>query len=85
MPRRKATAPKRMSIEDLALITGRFFEHLEKTIGTLADQTVKGFARMDENFKHIDARLDAIRQDIADLDDLRERVLRLEARLGIKR
>ena len=54
-------------------------------MGALADQTAKGFARMDEHFKHIDARLDAIRQDIADLDDLRERVLRLEGMLGIKR
>ena len=67
-----------MSVEDLALITGRSFERLEKVVEN-------GFTRMDEHFKHIDARLDAIRQDIADLDDLRERVLRLETRLGIKR
>ena len=85
-------ARKKMTIEDLAIMVGkgfkgvdRRFDAVDRRIDALTDIVAKLARAMDDNFKHVYARLDRIRDDISDLPlmrtelrDLRERVSRLE-------
>lgn len=81
------------------MITGRGFEGIEKRFEGL-EQRFEGLEqrfdgleqrfdglekKVDDGFRHVNARLDTIRRDIADLDDLRERVQTLETHAGLAR
>ncbi len=95
-------ARKKTTIEELALMVGRGFRGVDKRfdaieqrfgvvdrrIDALADIVAKLAKAMDDNFRHVYARLDRIRDDISDvpamrseLRDLRERVSRLERKV----
>lgn len=84
---------KRVAIEGLAEMTARGFEDVEQRLGDrihgLGQEMRTGFqemrTEMRTGFQSVNARLDTIRQDIADLDDLRERVAAIEMRMGITR
>ncbi|MDP3795383.1 MAG: hypothetical protein Q8R13_05720 [bacterium] len=108
MRKRSLPRPKRVTIDDLAAMVARGFEHtatkgdvatlkgdvatLKGDVATLKGDvaTLKGdMARLehkvDDGFAHVNARLDQVRRDIADLDDLRERVQALEEQLAASR
>lgn len=92
--------PKLVTIGDLTAMTARGFENVEQRLGDrmnigfermegtmigLGKTMEEGFARIEGDFQHVNARLDQIRRDIADLDDLRERVAAIEIRIGLTR
>lgn len=65
------------------------FAEVDKKIIVLAEIVAKFARSTEENFRHVNARLDRIRDDIADLPamreelyDLRGRVERLERKVG---
>jgi Skp family chaperone for outer membrane proteins len=84
---------KKMTIEDLAVIVKHGFDDMQQRFDQSATkedfrqleqriETVK--QKLDASFQHVNARLDRIRDDIADLpaireelEDLRQRVERL--------
>ncbi len=88
---------KKLTIDTLAAMTQRGFTDMEQRLGERMD---KGFqdlttaivqltTAMHENFQHVNARLDSIRDDISDvpamreeLHDLRRRVEHLEQKAG---
>ncbi|MDP3794535.1 MAG: hypothetical protein Q8R13_01235, partial [bacterium] len=74
----KAGKPKNVTIDDLAGMVARGFEQTA-TKGDVARLEHK----VDAGFAHVNARLDQVRRDIADLDDLRERVQAIEMRMGL--
>lgn len=112
-------AKRKMTIEDLALLVKKGFDHtaskeeifsFKKETGTRFAEVDTRFAEVDkrfaemteaitklakvveENFRHVFARLDKIRGDISDLPamreelhDLRQRVDRLERKVGAAR
>ena len=93
MPKAKK---KRTTIEDLALMTARGFEQTaaKEDLKVLAtkEELLATKEEMQRGFRSVNARLDLIRQDISDLpvlrekiEELTERVGRLEAKAGFKR
>ncbi|MDP3795323.1 MAG: hypothetical protein Q8R13_05400 [bacterium] len=56
----------------------------EEVAGVKADLT-RIERKVDDGFAHVNARLDQVRRDIADLDDLRERVETLEGQMVVFR
>lgn len=86
MQKSVSSKPKRITINGLAMMTARGFEDVEECLGERMD---RGFERVEKavagGFQSVNARLDEIRGDIADLDDLRERVTTIEAHIGLPR
>jgi hypothetical protein len=73
---------KKMTIEDLAVMVKHGFDDMQQRVETVEQ-------KVDAGFQHVNARLDRIRDDIADLpaireeiEDLRQRVERLEHPAG---
>jgi len=67
-----------MTIDDLAGMVKRGVDGVDVRFNTLEQE-------MRTHFQHVSACLDTIRSDIADSDDLRERVAHLEDLLKVER
>lgn len=61
---------KKMTIEDLALITKKGFDDVMERF----DAHDKRFDAIESRFSHVEARLDMIEQDLSDLRNLRQEV-----------
>lgn len=86
---------KKATIEDLAQITHkgfresdkRFnkvderFDKVERQLGELTEALTKFVRATDDNFRHISAHLDRVRDDVSDLPTMREELHTLRTRL----
>lgn len=86
------------TIEGLATATqneflgmNKRFDSMETAIAKLAATVERGFAQMNDQFAHVNARIDRIHSDISDLPvmreelhGLRQRVERLERKAGVR-
>ena len=82
-------AKKKITIEDLAVMVNKGFsgvsqrlddieKRTEKRFGDLTEAITKLTKATDDNFRHVNFRLDRVRDDVSDLPMMREelRVLR---------
>lgn len=87
---------KKITIEGLATITykgfkgvdERFdkvderFDKVDRQIGELTEALTKFIKATDDNFRHVNARLDRVRDDISDVPTMREELHELRERVG---
>lgn len=98
-------AKRKITIEDLAVLVKRGFDQTttKEEIHELRKEVDRRFVAMttaitnlakatDDNFRHVNARLDRIRDDVSDIPtmreelyDIRDRVERLEKKIGTAR
>jgi len=76
---RNASKPQRVTLEELAAITNRGYERVETKPGSVESRLDRVGTRREQtatkdDIRGINARLDTIRQDITDLDDLHPRI-----------
>lgn len=74
--------PKKITIDDLAAMTKRGFDGLEENLGSrIRESEGRILTTMRDGFQGVQARLDVIRADIADLPQMREELRDLHARV----
>lgn len=92
------TGQRRITPDGLAAMTargfsdmeGRLTERMDRGFGELAAAIVQLTKTVEEGFRHVNARLDLIEQDVSDLpaireelQELRQRVELLEKKVGV--
>lgn len=77
-----------MTIEDLAKITYRGFQgsdkrfdKVERQLSELTEALTDFIKATNDNFRHVNARLDRAREDISDVPTIREELRNVTARL----
>lgn len=82
-------AKRKNTIEDLATITYKGFKGVDERfdkvdgqIGELTEALTKFIRATDDNFRHVNARLDRARDDLSDVPAMREELHKLRERIG---
>lgn len=86
MAKRILLKTKRITVDELAMMTVRGFEDLEERLTARMD---KGFElvhqKMDKGFAEMRELFQAVRKDIIEVENLRQRVHALEVHTGLIR
>ena len=68
-------------LRDFKREVDRRFEQVDKQIGGLTDILAKFIKATDDNFRHVNARLDTLSHDISDVPTMREELRHFRTRL----